>query len=140
MAKLSTVSEVELREIMPAQIYSHWLSIIHKIRSLYDMGEEWDKGGKTAKYVLRFRRGGKTLVSLFPKEDRIGLMVVLGKDERGKFESTLPAFSSKVVKEYEAAHTYHDGKWIMFNLPDKDVENDLSALLALKRKPNRKDS
>ncbi|GHV82683.1 hypothetical protein AGMMS50212_00230 [Spirochaetia bacterium] len=139
MANLSTVSEVELQEIMPTQIYSHWLSVIHKIRSLYDMDEEWDKGGKTAKNVLRFRRGGKTLVSLFPKEDGIGLMVVLGKDEREKFESTLPTFNSKVVKEYESARTYHDGKWIMFNLPDQDVENDLPVLLALKRKPNRKD-
>jgi hypothetical protein len=68
----------------------------------------------------------------------IGVMVAHGKDERVKFEVAREYFRAKVVSEYEAAETYHDGKWIMFALPDTDVENDLPAILAIKRKPNRK--
>ena len=137
MAKIATVTDAELQTIMPPRTYAFWKKLIEKIDNLYDMEKAWDKGGKTAKYVLRFRRGGKTLVSLFPKETGIGLMVVYGKEERAKFEAAQSGLSNKVVDEYKNAHTYHDGKWVKFGLPDDDVWRDVSALLLVKRKPNR---
>ena len=138
MPKIESVSYVELQDIMPPHIFVLWNEIIEKIECLYEMEKVWDNGGKEAKYVLRFRRGGKTLVSLFPKENSIGILVIYGKDERGKFEANLAAFSNDVSSEYEKAHTYHDGKWIMYYLPNENVLRDLPALLAIKRKPNRK--
>ena len=138
MPKIESVSDAELKEIIPTQIFIIWNEVVEKIESLYEMERVWDTGGKEAKYVLRFRRGGKTLVSLFPKENSIGLLVIYGKDEQSKFEANLSAFSDDVSAEYEKAHTYHDGKWIMYYLPNKNVLLDLPALLAIKRKPNRK--
>jgi hypothetical protein len=137
MAKMGPVKNEELKSILSPDLFALWTSTIAKIDAAYDMEKEWDKGGKAAKYVLRFRRGGKTLVSLFPKESAIGLMVVYGKDERAKFEAQQADFSSKVVSEYHDAKTYHDGKWIMFHLPDEDVSGDLIAILAIKRKPKK---
>ena len=137
MAKMEPVKNEELKSILPPDLFALWTSVVAKIDAAYDMEKEWDKGGKAAKYVLRFRRGGKTLVSLLPKESAIGLMIVYGKDERAKFEATQADFSGKVVSEYHNAKTYHDGKWIMFSLPDEDVLGDLPALLAIKRKPRK---
>ncbi|MDR2931728.1 MAG: DUF3788 domain-containing protein [Oscillospiraceae bacterium] len=42
------------------------------------------------------------------------------------------------MARYNEATTYHDGKWIMYQLPDAGVLDDLPALLAIKRKPNKK--
>ena len=134
MAKIEPVEDEELKSILTPELFALWTSVIAKIDAAYDMEKEWDKGGKASKYVLRFRRGGKTLVSLFPNESSIGLLVIYGKDEREKFEARQANFSNKVVSEYHNAKTYHDGKWIMFNLPDEDVVNDLLAMLAIKRK------
>jgi len=39
---------------------------------------------------------------------------------------------------YDAATTFHDGKWIMFELKDTKLFNDMERLLLIKRKPNRK--
>ena len=138
MPKIESVSDVELQDIMPPNIFALWNEVVEKIESLYEMEKVWDKGGKEAKYVLRFRRGGKTLVSLFPKENAIGILVIYGKDERGKFEANHAAFSDDVTAEYEKAHTYHDGKWIVYYLPNENVLRNLPTLLAIKRKPNRK--
>ena len=135
MAKIDPVKDEELKMILSHELFALWTSVITKIDAVYDMEKEWDKGGKAAKYVLRFRRGGKTLVSLFPRESDIGLMVIYGKGERAKFEAQQSDFSSKIVSEYHNAKTYHDGKWIMFHLPDEDVLNDLLTMLAIKRKP-----
>jgi len=137
MTKMESVKDEELKSILTPSLLTLWTSVIAKIDAAYDMEKVWDKGGKAAKYVLRFRRGGKTLVSLFPNESAIGLMVVYGKDERAKFEAQQANFSSRVVSEYQIAKTYHDGKWIIFQLPDEDVMNDLLMLLSIKRKPKK---
>ena len=39
---------------------------------------------------------------------------------------------------YDETETYHDGKWLMFEPVDNKFFDDFIALLAIKRKPNRK--
>ena len=65
-------------------------------------------------------------------------MVILGKDERAKFEIQRGELSNEVQMIYDAATTFHDGKWIMFELKDTKLFNDMERLLLIKRKPNRK--
>jgi len=132
---IKPVTTRELKSILTPDLFTLWTSVVKKIDTAYDMTKVWDKGGKAAKYVLRFRRAGKTLVSLLPMEGVIGVVVIYGKHERKKFEARQAEFSDKVVSEYRNATTYHDGKWIMFNLPDEDVLADLLPLLAIKRLP-----
>lgn len=45
----------------------------------------------------------------------------------------------EVQKIYDAAKTYHDGKWIMFEPVDTSMFDDFMKLLSIKRKPNRND-
>ena len=75
---------------------------------------------------------------LYAKEKTLGFMVILGKDERAKFEIQRGQFSNEVQMIYDAATTFHDGKWIMFELKDTKLFNDMERLLLIKRKPNRK--
>ena len=65
-------------------------------------------------------------------------MIILGKDERAKFEDLRDTFSNAVCRRYDEAKTYHDGKWIMFEPTDMTEFDDYMRLLAIKRKPNRK--
>ena len=65
-------------------------------------------------------------------------MVILGKDERAKFEMQRELFSNEVQMIYDEATTFHDGKWIMFELKNTELFNDMERLLLIKRKPNRK--
>lgn len=65
-------------------------------------------------------------------------MVILGKRERDKFEMQRKLFSKEVQTLYDEATTYHDGKWIMFELRDTGLFSDIEHLLQIKRRPNRK--
>ncbi len=65
-------------------------------------------------------------------------MVILGKDERFKFENNRENYSTEVQRIYDEAKTYHDGKWIMFESADTSMFDDFMKLLGIKRKPNRK--
>ena len=94
--------------------------------------------GKKCKYEYKYRMGGKTLCALYAKENSFGFMVILGEGERNKFEMQRELFSKGVQALYDEATTYHDGKWLMFELKCTGLFGDIERLLQIKRKPDRK--
>ena len=72
------------------------------------------------------------------KEGMCRLHVILGKDERAKFDDIRAILSDAICKRYDEAPVYHDGKWVMFEPTDTSEFDDYMKLLAIKRKPNRK--
>ena len=117
-----------------------WEKLVGHIRFFYVMDEQWVEGKPTHKNYnnLYMRRGGKSLVILGIREGYFIACVVLGKDEREKFDGQRETFGEAVCKEYDEAETYHDGKWLAFDVRDESVIDDLIRLLHMKRKPNRK--
>ncbi len=128
----------EMTALVGQSLYDVWNRLCALIDENYDMERLWGKGGKEWKYEYKYRRGGKTLCALYARENCVGFMVVLGKDERLKFETDKERYSKEVQKIYDNTHTYHDGKWIMFEPTDTTLFNDFIRLLSIKRKPNKK--
>ncbi len=128
----------ELTALIGKSLYDVWNKLCALIDGNYDMDCLWNQGGKAWKYEYKYRRGSKTLCSLYARENCIGFMIVFGKDERSKFEVEKESYSKEVQEIYDNTHTYHDGKWIMFEPTDTTLFNDFVRLLSVKRKPNRK--
>jgi len=119
---------------------SAWEKLVGHIRFHYIMDEVWDEGKPTHKHYnnLYFRRGGKTLITLCIREGYFIVSVVLGKDERAKFDEQRESFGKAVCREYDETKVYHDGKWLGFDVRDESLIDDIIRLLPIKRKPNRK--
>ena len=117
-----------------------WEKLVGNIRFYYVMDELWDEGNPNHKHYnnLRIRRGGKTLISFALREGYFIACVVLGKDERIKFDQQRESFGEAVCKAYDDAETYHDGKWLGFDMRDDSLVDDIIRLCHIKRKPNRK--
>ena len=117
-----------------------WEKLVGHIRFYYVMDEKWVEGKPTHKNYnnLFIRRGGKSFVILGIREGYFIAAIVLGKDERAKFDEQRETFGEAVCKEYDEAETYHDGKWLGFDVSDESLVDDIIRLLHLKRKPNRK--
>ena len=126
-----------LENLIGKELYNVWTSLCQLIEQKYNMEQLWNYGGKAWKYEYKYRRGGKTLCALYAREQAFGFMVILGKDERAKFELQREALSNETLKTYDEATTFHDGKWIMFELKDASLFSDMERLLSIKRKPNR---
>ena len=126
-----------LEALTGKELYDLWTSLRQLIEQKYNMEQMWNHGGKKWTYEYKYRRGGKTLCALYAKEQTIGFMVILGKDERTKFESMREMCSNAAQKIYDETTTFHDGKWLMFELKDTSLFNDIERLLSIKRKPNR---
>ena len=117
-----------------------WEKTLGQIRAHYAMDEDWKEGKPSHKHYnnLFVRRGGKSLILFALREGYFMVCVVLGKDEREKFEVVRDTFPLAIQELYDAAETYHDGKWIGFDAYDDTLTEYVLPLLMLKRKPNRK--
>lgn len=128
----------EMIILVGESLYDIWSKLNALIEEKYDMECLWNKGGKAWKYEYKYRRGGKTLCALYAREGCVGFMIILGKEERLKFEEDRENYSEEVQRVYDETKTYHDGKWMMFEPIDTSLFGDFVSLLSIKRKPNRK--
>ena len=131
-------NEQELKNLLGESLFEVWTKLCAAIDTQYDMDRLWDNGGKAWTYEYKYRRGGKTLCALYARENCIGFMIIFGKNEREKFEASRERYSEQIQTIYDAAKTYHDGKWVMFQPVDTVLFDDFVRLLGIKRKPNKK--
>ncbi len=134
---MENIKREELEKLVGIDKVNIFYDIVDEITKLYDMEQIWNNGGKKWTYEYKFRKGGKTLCAFYFKGNTLGFMIIFGKDERIKVEEIRDELSSNVLETYDNAETFHDGKWVMFNLTNNSIIDDLKKLLFIKRNPNR---
>ena len=135
---MENIKREELEKLVGTDKVNIFYKIVDEITLLYDMDQTWNNGGKKWIYEYKFRKSGKTLCAFYFKENMLGFMIVFGKEERTKVEEIRNELSSDILETYDNAQTFHDGKWVMFDITDNSILEDLKKLLLIKRKPNRK--
>lgn len=130
-------SSEQMTALVGPSLFEVWKQLCALIDEKYDMEHLWGDGGKAWAYEYKYCRGGKTLCALYARENCVGFMVVLGKQERLKFENDRASYSQEVQNVYDEAQTYHDGKWLMFEPRDASLFDGFVRILSIKRRPNK---
>ena len=89
-------------------------------------------------YEYKYRRGGKTLCTLYAKPGVANILIILGKAEREKFEAQCGSYTEAILALYDSTATYHDGKWLWIPINEQLSFDDVINMLKIKRNPNRK--
>ena len=87
---------------------------------------------------VKFRQGKKTIVSVNLREDCYEFQIILGKNEREKFEAIKHEFSLELQELYDKARTLHDGLWLFIRVDSLEKLEEVKKLILLKKRPNRK--
>ena len=135
---MENVKREELEKLVGTDKVNIFYKIVDEITLLYNMDQAWNNGGKKWTYEYKFRKSGKTLCAFYFKENMLGFMIIFGKEERTKVEEIRNELSSDILETYDNAQTFHDGKWVMFNITDYSMIEDFKKLLFIKKKPNRR--
>jgi hypothetical protein len=69
----------------------------------------------------------------------LAVVIVFGAKEREKVEAIRQALPPALRSLYEAAETYHDGKWLKLSVPDEATVAEVAKLLSAKRRPSISD-
>ena len=135
---MENIKREELEKLVGTDKVNIFYKIVDEITLLYNMDQAWNNGGKKWTYEYKFRKSGKTLCAFYFKENMLGFMIIFGKEERTKVEEIRNELSSDILETYNNAQTFHDGKWVMLNITDYSMIENLKKLLFIKKKPNRK--
>jgi len=119
--------------------YGFWTRVSNMIAQNYPdvFTPEWLFGGKKHGWSLRYKKN-KSFCTLIPEKNRFLLLIVFGAEERSKVETIRHELSVRTRKAYDKAPTYHDGKWLLLSVDEKDIVDDVERLLAVKRRPKNK--
>lgn len=130
--------ETKLQDLLPKEVLAKWCELTETIDSLYDVDKMWNKGFGDWDIEYKYRRGGKTLCTLYAKQDVATLLITYGKAERDKFEQIEKSVSGKLQAIYDNTESLHDGKWLWIPVDEALDVQDIIMMLRIKRRPNRK--
>ena len=90
----------------------------------------WEYG-----WNMKFKKSGKTLCTLYPREHFFTVMVVIGQREKAAAEALLPALALELGEIYRNAKEGNGQRWLMVDWKgDADVSRGALALIRLRNR------
>jgi len=125
-----------VREWIGPEAFRRWTKLQNWIDEFYPevFTPDWLYGGKNRGWSLRYKKT-KAFTTLVPEYRRFSAVVVMGGAEREKFEERRNIWRPQLVKLYDDAKTYIDGKWLTVAISSADHLRDVTELLTMKRPP-----
>lgn len=126
---------------MGSKASDHWRRLRGFIQDNYPgvFAPEWLNGGRKHGWSLRYKKG-RSFCTLIPERDGFAIVIVFGAKERERFADIRATLSQRAQNEYDAAKTYHDGKWLRLQISDTQTLKDVEKLLTIKRRPRPKET
>ena len=88
---------------------------------------------------VKFKKSGKALCTIYPRESYFTAMLVVGRAEKEPFEAILPACSPEMRKIYQNTKEGNGMRWLMIDLEDQDeLYNDVLRLIAIRAAKTKK--
>lgn len=87
---------------------------------------------------IKYQKAGRSLCTLYPMENYFIALVVIGNKEQTEAELILTNCSKYTQELYNNSASSAIGKWLMINVTDKTILNDVKGLIQTRRKIKRK--
>lgn len=123
----------EISEYVKNPIFVQFCSEIRKIYQCIEKIEysscSWEKG-----WNIKFKKAGKTLCTIYPRECYFTVMVVAGAKEKASVEAILPECTPELSEIYHQTEEGNGQRWLMIDLEDKgSLYNDVLRLIKIRR-------
>ena len=88
-------------------------------------------GGAWKGWNVKYKKSGKALCTLYPKQGYFVALIVIGNKEIDEAEMVMPSCSEYIQKLYKNSSSM-DGKWLAVNVTDKKILEDLEMLIGIR--------
>lgn len=106
-----------------------------EIKQTYNVKEkiEFSKCSWEYGWNIKFKKCGKSLCAIYPRENYFTVLIVIGSKEKELAELLLPNLSSEIQEIYRQTKDGNGQKWLMIDLEDKNrIYNDAFRLIRLR--------
>lgn len=84
---------------------------------------------------VKFKKAGRALCTLYPRESYFTAMVVIGRKEKEAAEALLPDCCAGLREVYQRTREGNGQRWLMIDLEDRDeLYRDVLRLIAIRRR------
>ncbi|MCI8539509.1 MAG: DUF3788 domain-containing protein [Oscillospiraceae bacterium] len=82
---------------------------------------------------IKFKKSGKSLCTIYPRESYFTAMLVVGRKEKEPFEAILPDCAPALREIYRETKEWNGQRWLMVNLEDRDsLYRDVFRLMEIR--------
>ena len=126
----------ELEEIAKYVSNSVFMRFCSEIKNKYHCSEkiEFSSCSLERGWNIKFKKAGKTLCTIYPREHYFTVMVVVGRKEKDRVEEILPECAAEIQEIYRQTKEGNGQRWLMIDLEDEDrIFNDVFRLIQIRR-------
>lgn len=108
-----------------------------EIKAAYGCGEriEYSACSMERGWNVKFRKAGRALCTVYPRQKRFTVMVVVGAREKPSVENILPLCSEELQRIYARTREGNGQRWLMIDLEAQgELYRDVLRLIEIRRK------
>lgn len=113
-----------------------FMQFCNDIKEKYNCSEKiefsscsWERG-----WNIKFKKAGKTLCTIYPRELYFAVMIVVGSKEKERVEAILPECTEQLQQIYHQTKEGNGQRWLMIDLEDNEaLYYDLFRLIQIRR-------
>ena len=113
-----------------------WEELAGFMADSYGIEGEIHSYGKASGWMVWFRRSGKTLLALYPREGGVTAGVVIGPSQE-ETAMALP-LGERARRALEGAKMFPEGRWFLLELESEQDAWDVEQLVLTKSRPPRR--
>ena len=115
---------------------SVFMQFCMEIKNTYNCAEkiEYSSCSLEKGWNIKFKKSGKTLCTIYPREHFFTVMIVVGTKEKDAVEAVLPNCTPELQKIYRQTREWNGQRWLMIDLEDQEaLYKDLLQLIQIRR-------
>lgn len=113
-----------------------WKNLLTFVDSSYNLDRKILFGGKKYGWAVQYKKGKRTIITMFPERNGFTILLIFGKSELEKIEDIKKTISVSVSDKIDHTKQNHDGKWAWLRYENDSFVDDISKLIKIKRKPD----
>lgn len=120
---------------------ANWNDLTEYIENTYQAKPktEYSRCSLQPGWNVKYKKSGKSLCTLYPMQDYFISLVVIGPKEQDEAEAAMEAgvFSPYVVELYGKTSGSAMGSWLMIEVRERSILNDIKILMDMRVKANK---
>lgn len=119
---------------------SLWSDLLSYIEREYQIQSKlsYSKCAGQPGWNVKYQKSSKSLCTLYPMEGFFIALVVIGAKEEEEMEMALGTFTPYIQQLYRKTSFSCGGRWLMIEIKDEAVLEDVKSLMAIRVRPKRK--
>lgn len=127
-------TEYEIKEYINNDL---WVDFCRYIKNTYNVVPRFEFSKCSLEYGwnVKFKKGNKSLCTVYPRERYFTVLIVIGKKEKENFENIVHSFSSDIQQIYKETEEGNNQKWLMIDLEDNDKRyEDVKKIIEIRKR------